>query len=561
MRYAKMFGKTINSVSQDIQVPSHRWLVQGGFIRESVAGRYFFLPLGMRVRHKLMQIIRAEMDGVGGLEMMSPTLHPLALWQETNRDNAANFGLMQIEDRRGARFALAGTAEEMFVDVVRKFQLSYKDLPLNIYQFSQKFRDELRARGGLLRVREFTMKDAYTFDQDEAAFAQTYETMRQTYTRIFRRVGLNPVCVPADNGYIGGEYSHEFVIECPVGETHYLMSEGGAYCAHQDVATFALTAINPHEAEAPLQMVEQPKWVKSIADLKQHYDLPAARFLKSVAYKNTTTGELIIAVIRGDLEVNQAKLEHVTGAIEQLTAATAADLRQINTRPGYVRAWGHSGVRTIGDTSLTTVKNFIGGQKTDTHDAVNVNYERDFVCDQLADIALAQPGYQTTTGHRLAQKRGIEIGHIFQLADYYSSRMAGATFINQAGSRQPYYMGCYGIGLERTLQAVAEIHRDAQGLIWPKSVAPFHVHLIHLNCPEKGEALYHRLTGANIEVLYDDRVDVSAGGKLTDADIIGCPVRLVVSKRTGDQVEWKLRSETQSVHLPVEGVLQRLNGA
>jgi prolyl-tRNA synthetase len=559
MRYSKFFGKTVKSISRQIQIPSHRLLVQGGFIRESVAGRYFFLPLGMRVNNKISEIIRQEMDRAGALEMTAPILHPLELWQETNRDSSGNFGLMIVKDRRGAEFALGGTAEEMFVDVVRKFPLSYKDLPFNIYQFSQKFRDELRARGGLLRVREFTMKDAYSFDRDGAAFAETYQTMMEAYTRIFQRVGLKTDIVPADNGYIGGEYSHEFIVESDIGESRYLVGEDGGYCAHEDVAAFLRYEINPGEAEKPLEVIDQPLWVKTIDDMAQHYGLPRSRFLKNVVYKNIESGEIVVAVIRGDLEVNKTKLEHAVGAVEQLAEATAEDLRTIGTRPGYVPSWGLERARYIGDLSLTTVKNFTGGHKTDTTDTINVNYGRDFGCERLVDIALAKPDYYTEDGrHKLLEKYGIEVGNIFQLGYYYSTKMQGATFTDQDGTEKPYYMGCYGIGVGRTLQAIAEIHRDERGIIWPDSVAPFLVHLIDVGRAEESEQVYHRLLEAGVELLYDDRDNVSPGAKFADADLIGNPIRLVVSKRTGDKIEWKRRDNDQTELLSLEDVLERL---
>ena len=546
MRYSQLFGKTLRDTSGQIQVASHKWLVQGGFIRESVAGRYFYLPLGMRVKQKVMQVIRTEMDRAGAQEMIAPILHPLELWQETNRDRAGNFGLTLVTDRRGGQFALGGTAEEMFVDVVRRFPISYRDLPFTIYQFSQKFRDELRARGGLLRVREFTMKDAYSFDRDATTFAATYEQMLDTYSRIFARLGLNPHIVPADNGYIGGDYSHEFVVESDVGETLYLLSADGNYCAHEDVAEFYIADLNLDETAQPLEVIEQPTWVKTIADMGKFHNLPAARFLKNVAYKNIETDEIVIAVIRGDLNVNKTKLEHAVGAPEQLTPATAADLARIGTRSGYVPSWGVAGVRTVGDSSLQTVRNFVGGQKTDTTDTRHVNYGRDFVCDHLADIALAEVGHVTKDGHQpLIEKRGIEVGNTFQLGYHYSQLMARATFTDEDGAARPYFMGCYGIGIGRTLQAIAEVHRDERGIIWPESVAPYGFHLISLGRNDDAERLYQQLLAWGMDVLYDDREHVAAGVKFADADLIGCPVRLVISKRTGDQIEWKRRDESE----------------
>ena len=558
MRYSQLFGKTIKSVSGQIHVASHKWLVQGGFIRESVAGRYYYLPLGMRVKQKVMQAIREEMDRAGAQEMIAPILHPLELWRETNRDQAGNFGLTLVEDRRGAQFALGGTAEEMFIDVVRRFPISYRDLPFNIYQFSQKFRDELRARGGLLRVREFTMKDAYSFDRDEGTFATTYQQMLDTYINIFTRLGLAPHIVPADNGYIGGDYSHEFVVESDVGETRYLLSTDGSYCAHEDVAEFHIANINLDEEAEPLEVIEQPTWVKSIADMAKFHNLPKTRFLKNVVYKNTETDELIVAVIRVDLSVNKTKLEHVVGAPEQLTEATADDLVRIGTRPGCVPSWGLSGVRTVGDLSLQTVRNFVGGRKTDTTDQSNVNYGRDFVCDQLADIALAEAGHLTKDSQQpLVEKRGIEVGNTFQLGYHYSQKMARATFTDEDGAALPYFMGCYGIGVGRTLQAIAEMHCDERGIIWPESVAPYRVHLISLGRNEDAMRLYRALLQQGVEVLYDDRDAVAAGAKFADADLIGCPIRLVISKRTREQVEWKRREQAASELVDWDTVLQQ----
>lgn len=558
MRYSQLFGKTVKSISGQIQVASHKWLVQGGFIRESVAGRYYYLPLGMRVKQKVMQVIRGEMDRAGAQEMIAPILHPLELWQETNRDRAGNFGLTLVEDRRGAQFALGGTAEEMFIDVVRRFPISYRDLPFNIYQFSQKFRDELRARGGLLRVREFTMKDAYSFDRDEDSFATTYQQMLDAYTRIFARLGLEPTIVPADNGYIGGDYSHEFVVESDVGETRFLQSEDRSYCAHEDVAKFRVAAVNLHDDEQPLEIIEQPTWVKSIADMAKFHNLPAERFLKNVVYKNTETDELIVTTIRGDLSVNKTKLEHVVGAPEQLTEATTDDLARIGIRPGYVPSWGLRGVRTVGDLSLQTVKNFVGGNKTDTTDMRNVNYGRDFVCDQLADIALAEAGHLTKDSQQpLVEKRGIEVGNTFQLGYHYSQKMERATYVDGDGTPRPYFMGCYGIGIGRTLQAIVEMHCDDRGIVWPESVAPYRVHLISLARDEDAERLYHTLCDKGVEVLYDDR-DVTAGAKFADADLIGCPIRLVISKRTAEQIEWKRRDEAESEMVTWETALQRI---
>ncbi len=560
MRYSKLFGKTQKGTPKDITLTSHKLLHQAGFIRESTAGRYFMLPLGQRVANKITEIIREEMNNAGGQEMLSPILHPLELWKETNRTNETGFELMKVTDRRGAEFALGGTAEEMFVDIVRRFNLSYRDLPINIYQFSLKFRDELRARGGLLRVREFVMKDAYSFHTDENDFEEEYENMASTYHRIFNRMGLKTNKVLADNGYIGGEYCHEFVVDSEIGESKYFISEDGSYIAHEDVTKFKREDINTDEAEKPFEIISQPEWVQTMEDNEKYYKLPKSRFLKNVVYKNRVTKEIIIAVIRGDLEVNKTKLEHVLDAVGQLEDAAEEALTKLGTKTGYVHSWGHKGARYVGDISLTTVRNFVGGQKEKTTDSTNVNYERDFKCELLADIALAKEGYLTEgTSQKLIEKKGIEVGNIFQLGLHYSSKMKDAFYVDKDGTNKKFYMGCYGIGIGRTLATIVELQHDEKGIVWPEEIAPFKYHLIgiglenEINKSKAGE-VYKTLVEKGLEVLYDDRIDVSAGEKFADADLIGCPFRLVISAKTGEKVELKKRKEKESKLVEVKEI-------
>jgi prolyl-tRNA synthetase len=562
MLYSKLFGKTVKDTPKDITFDSHMLLYRGGFLRESVAGRYFFLPLGMRVQDKMSAIIEEEMTHAGAQKMLSPTLHPLELWKETNRTNTAGFELMIVKDRRGAEFALGGTGEEMFVDVARKMNLSYKDLPINIYQFSNKFRDEMRARGGLLRVREFIMKDAYSFDVDEATFRKEYDKMARTYTKIFKRLGLDTKKVLADNGYIGGEYCHEYIADCEIGESVYFESEDGSYIAHEDVATFKREDINPDEEIKEKEVIEQPEWVMTMEDNEKHYSLPASRFLKNVVYKHRVTGEIIIAVIRGDLEVNRTKLEHAVDAVGQLEDATIEDLTKLGTKPGWVHAWGHS-ARYIGDLSLRSVKNFIGGQKEQNTDTINVNYGRDFECEIVADIALAKTGLLSEDGKsKLVEKKGVEVGNIFQLGYHYSTKMQNAVFVDKDGKTKPYYMGCYGIGVGRTLATIVELHHDDRGIVWPENIAPFKVHLVGLDMKNEEVAarayeVYAELQNKGIEVLFDEREDVTAGEKFADADLIGCPWRVVVSRRTEDSLEVKKRTEKESINIELNEFIKK----
>ncbi len=560
MRQSNLFGRTIKDIPKSITMRSHKLLYQGGFIRESRAGRYYFLPLGRRVQLKIIKVIRDFMNKAGAQELITPVLHPIDLWQETNRTNSVGFELMTVKDRRGAEFALGGTAEEMIVDLVRQFQLSYKDLPFNLYQFSTKFRDELRARGGLLRVREFIMKDAYSFHKDEECFLQEYKKMWDLYIQIFKTLGLETLPVLSDNGYIGGEYCHEFVVESEIGESEFFMTEDKSYIAHIDVACFDRQEMNPDEEIKPLEYIEQPEWVKTMEDNEKHYKQPTWRFLKNVVYKNRISGEIIIVVIRGDLEVNKAKVEKKLNMVGLLEEANEEDLRKIGTKPGYVHSWGHKGVKYIGDLSLKTVKNFIGGQKTETTDTINVNYGRDFECEILDDFAKAREG-DKKDGKVLLKKKGIEVGNIFQLGEYYSSKM-NATFIDEQGKNRFYYMGCYGIGIGRTLATIVEKHNDEKGIIWPDIIAPYKIHLITIGKDKEiintAENLYKKMLELNLEVLYDDR-DESPGRKLFDSDLIGIPYRIIISKKNlkNNVFEVKRRDSDKIEYIKKDQILNK----
>ncbi len=559
MRYSKLLGKTSRQAPKEARLISYQLLYRGGFIRQSTAGEYYFLPLGWRVHRKIEAVIREEMEKAGAQEMMVPILHPLSLWQETGRAKEASFELMRVKTRSGTEYALGGTAEEMFVDLVRKLKLSYKDLPFNVYQFSSKFRDELRFRGGLLRVREFFMKDAYSFDENEAGFKKQYQQMADTYQRIFSRLGLKEtMMVEADSGYIGGDYCHEFVYPSSSGEDVVFACDHCQYRANLEKARAALEPKNPKEKIKEFRIGKQPEWVCTMKDNVRHYGEPLWRYLKNVVYVDEK-GRIIIASIRGDQEVNETKLKKAVGA-EILRPATEKDLEKIGTRSGWVHSWGHKGAFYIGDEGLKMVKNFIGGYKEKNSDAFNVNYGRDFSYP-LADIANAKEGdlCPACQRGRLKKIRGIEIGHIFQLGYHYTKKMKGAVFIDRQGKEKPFYMGCYGIGLGRLMATVVEAFHDKKGIIWPKEVAPFNVHLITLKGKEKeGEKIYRQFKKEKIDVLWDDREDVSAGEKFADADLIGVPVRLVVSRKTGNKIEWKERSREEITLLQYNEVIRKL---
>lgn len=556
MKYSKLFGKTAYGEQGGSGMISHQLLTKAGFIRESVAGRYFFLPLGWRVQEKIKAVIKDEMDKAGAQEMISPVLHPLELWKETNRTNTAGFELMQVTDRRGGEFALGGTAEEMFVDVVRKFNLSYKDLPFNIYQFSTKFRDELRARGGLLRVREFIMKDAYSFHADADDFKKEYDKMSETYTNIYKRLGLETLVVKADNGYIGGEYCHEFQVEHPEGEGRFFVSEDGEYCAHEDIAEFTRDEKNTSEVEAKYEIVDAVRG-KTMDDGVKLHGKPLWQQIKNVMFADEK-GALILAVIRGDLDVNETKLKNLLKAA-QLRSAEDNEIYALGSEPGFISPVGMKGkVKIVGDISLRTIKNAYTGGNEKNKDAINVNLGRDFELDLEGDIAMAEADFISPDNKsKLLEKRGIEVGNIFQLGYHYSNLMKDANFVDKDGQKKPYYMGCYGIGLGRTLATIVEKHHDEKGIIWPENIAPYKVHLIDINQSEKGQAIYQKLVEAGVEVLWDDRSE-NAGRKFNDSDLLGLPVRLVVSKKTGEQVEWKKRNEAEAQLIDLDQALERL---
>lgn len=550
MLYSQLFARSSKSEGVNLSVKSHRLLIQAGYIRESVAGRYYFLPLGQKVRLKLMEIIRREMEKAGAQEIAAPILHPLELWQETNRDASVGYELTQLRDRRGAGFVLGGTAEEMLVDLVRKFNLSYKDLPFNLYQFGLKFRDELRARGGLLRTREFIMKDAYSFSTEEQ-FAGVYESMRQAYLAIFKKVGLRVEVVDADNGYIGGEYCHEFIADTEVGESLYYKSPNG-YCAHEDIATFNKETAGSQAEEKALELVAAERGPTMKDSFDFHSQATPDQHIKNVVYLNEND-QVVLVCLRGDLEVNEIKLMHALKC-HQLNPLTAAQIENwLHSVAGFISAvnlkFEHSKYKllVVADDSLLGLKNAISGANKLHHDYLNINFERDFKADIVADIALAKEGYKALDGGELKRSKGIEVGNIFQLGYHYSAKMKGAEYVDQTGKLKQYYMGCYGIGIGRTLAAVAEISSDDKGLIWPTCLTPYHVYLIDLTPADADRApvqnLQTGLKDAGLDVLYDDRNNVSAGEKLADADLLGFPMRVIISQKTLQtaQAEVKLR--------------------
>lgn len=569
MRMSKLFGRTSKTEGLDYQIASHRLLTQAGFIRESSAGRYYLLPLGLKVHENITRVVRKHMDAAGAQELVMPVLHPLSLWQETNRTTTTGFELMKIKDRRDFEFALGGTAEEMAVDLVRKFNISYKDLPFNIYQFSMKFRDEMRARGGLLRVREFVMKDAYSFST-EGQFKDIYQQMWDTYKAIFEELGLGVDVVAADNGYIGGEYCHEFISESEAGESRYFIDEASGYAAHEDVATFTVDQKNPDEALKPLEEIDAVRGVTMEDGVKLH-NLPLWQQTKDVVFFDEATKRYVLALVRGDFDVNETKLMQVAKAYQLRMATDEEVCDDLGSERGFVSPVGitKAGKKSgyplviVADKSMRTAKNMYGGANKKNRDLLNINIDRDWQPDLEGDIILAQPGMTSLSGGKLVEKRGIEVGNIFQLGYHYTNLMHDAEYTDEQGKRQKYYMGCYGIGIGRTMAAIVEAYHDDKGIRWPENVAPFKVYLARLGAEDavvrQADELYSLLTRAGISVLYDDR-DMRAGEKFADADLIGLPHRVVVSSKTAaaNQYEYKARTQDTAQQLSSSDLLQLL---
>lgn len=545
MRFSKMFGRTIREIPSDAELISHQLSIRAGLIRQLAAGIYSYLPLGWRVIRKIEQIMREEMDAVGGQELSMPVVQPAEIWKVTGRYDAPAPGpaLLRFKDRTGHDMVLAMTHEEVVTDLARQEVNSYRQLPLMVYQIQTKFRDEPRPRGGLVRVREFIMKDGYSFHPDQESLDAYYPRIYQAYLNIFRRCGVETIPVEADTGIMGGSASHEFMVLSEAGEDTLVICPACKYAANAEKAEFA-KGQGPQEAPLPIERVPTPG-TTTIEAVARLLGVETRQTLKAVFY-STPEGQVIFAVIRGDLDVNPAKLSNVLGGAE-LHISTEEELRAAGIVAGYASPVGLKGVRVIADDSVVGAANLVAGANEPGYHLKNVNYPRDFQAERVADIALARSGDPCLRcGKPLTASRGIELGHVFKLGTKYSAAV-GATYLDREGVARPMVMGCYGIGAGRLLACIIEQHHDDKGIIWPPSVAPYQVHLVSLagndaRVAQAADALYERLQAAGFEVLYDDRPE-SAGVKFNDADLIGIPVRLTVSRRTVESqaVELKAR--------------------
>lgn len=573
---SRLFGKTLRQPPAEAETPSHRLLLRAGMVAQIAAGVYSYLPLGWAVLKRIEAIIREEMDREGGQEMHMPSVLPVEFYQQSGRDQTMADILFRLKDHREREFFLGPTHEEIFVEVFKRNVRSYRDMPLLVFQIAQKFRDEPRPRGGLIRLRQFTMKDLYSFDVDYAGLDVSYQKMFDAYGRIFGRCGVPTVPVLADSGAMGGRDTHEFIYLIDYGEDSCLLCPKCGYAANAEVAAFVKEPAHGDEEPKAVEEIPTPG-LYTIAALAERLGVPESRTCKAVFYSATYAEEggrgkgeenggqrsevggrtePVFVAIRGDMEVNEAKLRKALGAVDVVYMS-----EEEAAKAGYVAGSasavgmgarsqpGARGIKVVADDLVPLERNLVAGaNKVDAH-LLNVNHGRDWEADIVADIALAQAGYlcaQCRTPMDL--RRGIEMGQVFKLGTRYSEMM-GAHFQDREGKQQPAVMGSYGIGTERLLAAVIEANHDEAGVIWPRSLAPYDVHIVAIQADkpevrEVAERLYEELTEAGISALYDDR-DETPGVKFNDADLLGMPLRVTVSPRNLEKGSLEVKGRTE----------------
>ena len=538
--------RTARQAPADAELASHRLLLRAGMIQQLAAGIYSFLPLGWRAVQKIEQIVREEMDREDAQELMLPILQPIDIWERSKRNEAFGRTLFVFEDRREHKMALGPTHEEAVSMAAAGYVQSYRDLPFNVYQIQDKFRDEARPRAGIMRGREFRMKDAYSFDAGWDGLDVTYQRMYYAYTRIFQRCGVPAIPVLADSGAIGGKDSQEFIFLTEAGEDEILLCPSCGYAANAERAEFRIPPVADEEP-MPQGEVETPG-VKTIEALAFFLKIPAARTLKAVFYE--ADGQPVFVAIRGDLDVNEIKLKNTLKA-KDLAVMTDDAVKRHRLVAGSAGPVGLTGMRVVADRSGVEAANLVTGANRDGWHLTNVNHGRDWRADLVAEIALAREGSACIQcGAGLEVNRGVELGHVFKLGTVYSEAF-DIKYLDQEGNPQPTVMGCYGIGTTRLLASVVEANFDEKGIVWPAEVAPFDVHLVGLNLDrpevrEQADNLYRSLKAASLEVLYDDREE-SPGVKFNDADLLGMPVRLTIGPRSLERggVEVKARSSAE----------------
>ncbi|MDH3400508.1 MAG: proline--tRNA ligase [Chromatiales bacterium] len=561
MRFSQFPLNTLKEVPADAEIVSHQLMLRAGLIRKLASGLYNWMPLGVRVLHKVERIIREEMNRAGALELLMPAVQPAELWQESGRWQQYGPELLRVNDRHQREFCVGPTHEEVITDIARRELRSYRQLPVNYYQIQTKFRDEIRPRFGVMRSREFIMKDAYSFHLNQESMAETYQVMHDTYSRIFTRLGLEFRAVQADSGNIGGSESQEFHVLADSGEDAIAFSDGDAYAANVEVAP-AKGPVDPRPAPtSELEKVATPE-VRSIDQLCAFLKIGPQQCLKTLLVEGQD-GNLVALALRGDHQLSATKAEKIPGVASPLCMATPERVLEVaGCEPGFIGPVGLA-CSLIVDYSAANMANFVcGGNEKDAH-MTGVNWERDIAEPQVADLREVVEGDPSPSGTgTLHIARGIEVGHIFQLGRKYSEAM-GAKVVDEQGHEVEMYMGCYGIGVTRVVAAAIEQNNDDKGIIWPDAIAPFQVILIPMNpaksqrVREESERLYREFTEAGLEVLLDDR-DARPGVKFADAELIGIPHRIVIGERGLDagKLEYRHRRSETNEDVAMEKIVQ-----
>jgi prolyl-tRNA synthetase len=562
MRFTKLYAPTIKEAPADSDLISYEYLVRGGFIRKVAAGIFTYLPLGNRVLQKITQIVREEMDNAGCQELLMPIAQPANIWKESGRWDDYGPEMMKLQDRHNRAFTLGPTHEEMITVTVKNELVSYKELPKNLYQINTKYRDEIRPRFGLLRAREFIMKDAYSFHTDEASLDETYNQMYKAYEKILERMGLDYMAVEADSGAIGGSDTHEFVILAENGESSLLTCKTCGYKATDERAEYKADYHYPQEQMIERQEVSTPDQ-KTIEQISEYLNVDKKKIVKSLLFKGREG--YILALIRGDLEINFAKLKAHVGD-QTLELAQPEDvLTDFGTPIGFIGPVGlnREDVKIVGDLSVRGLTNFVtGAMKQDAH-FIHTNLERDFQVDGWHDIKMVTKGDACPVcSNPLDETRGIEMGQVFKLGQKYSKSL-GANFTDESGQQLPFHMGCYGWGISRSIAGVVEQLHDENGILWPISLAPYHIIITLINPKneeqsEAAETIYNLLKEKGEEVLLDDREN-SPGSKFKDADLIGIPIRVTVGRGVKkSKVELKLRNDSQKREIDISDGFEEL---
>jgi prolyl-tRNA synthetase len=564
MRLSHLFFATLRDDPAEADMASHRLLVRSGYVRQLGSGIYSLLPLGFRANHRVEEVIREEIDNIGGQEMSMPVVHPAELWKESGRYFKIGPELVRFKDRSGRDMVLAMTHEEVVGSLLRDLVKSYRQLPMIVYHFQTKFRDEPRARGGLIRVREFVMKDSYSCDVDDAGLDRSYQLHYEAYERIFRRLGLDAIVVGADVGIMGGSLAHEFMVLNEFGEDTLVLCDACGYAANQQIAPVAPPKPSTEQPD-PMEEVATPG-TTTIAKLTEHLGIGPGRTAKA-GFFVTGDGRLVTAIVRGDYDINETKLVNAARAVGGIRPARVEEIQAAGMEPGYGSPIGAHGTLVIVDQIAAASPNLVAGANKVGFHYRSVNVGRDFVPDLVADLVSVREGDPCPTcGSPVKLRQGIEVGNIFKLGTDFTVPL-GATFLGEDGQSHPIVMGSYGIGLGRTLACVVEAHHDDKGIVWPVEVAPYPAHLVSIGgareprVAEVAERLHQVALDAGREILYDDR-DESPGVKLTDAELLGMPTILTVSPRSlaAGGVEVTDRATGERSTRPIEEVERLLTG-